>query len=174
MAVSATALWSADEKQSIIPPPPPPPLPHHPSSYTVPFNRHLIPPRRLRKSIYDWRRSASPLPLPPSAAPRSSAVGSSKMAQRGSETAPAIAQNITIGARPSIVVPMVGPAITHAITIAIHPPISAQKVVPRLRAQQSQPRPSTWRPKKAAPTSWRRSRARLEWSGFWSGCARDV
>ena len=34
-------------------------IPH--PSYTLPFNRHILPRRRLRTSIYHWRRSASPL-----------------------------------------------------------------------------------------------------------------
>ena len=52
------------------------------------------------------------------------------MAQRGSETAPAITQIITMGVQPSIMAPMVGPMIIHAITIDIHPPMPAQKVNP--------------------------------------------
>ena len=52
------------------------------------------------------------------------------MAQRGSETAPAATQIITMGVQPSIMAPMVGPMIIHAITIDIHPPMPAQKVNP--------------------------------------------
>ena len=50
------------------------------------------------------------------------------MAQRGSETAPAITRSIAIIIQPLIVAPMVGPSMI--CKLVVHPPIPAQKVSP--------------------------------------------